>query len=471
MASPSFTVCDDLVDPLLAHLIGARVDAAHFVPETGLVVLSLYHKRHVLLGVGIGPIVAGIGTLPRLPLGRAPHDHPLVAAMRAHLVGARIRTCMYEDDQLWMTTAPHEESTDLPARLALEPRLHGAARLMTPAGATVSWPVHPRTILGPPTKNAPNVGSLGMDAIGTELVDRSDSYRIETYRRELGSILRKQTDRLHRRAAAVKSDLARLDDVPRLQKIGSLLLVQGKTIPRGARHAKLIDWDTNERVEVPLSPDKPAQEQAAAFFLKARRLQRGAAIMHQRLDDTEQAIAALKPLQNALSDASADWNALQELARRMHLAGLSVSMPTPVAPAKPRGQDERKPYHTFRSTNGRDIWVGRSGRDNDELVTRVARPHDLWLHAKNVPGAHVVVPLQKKQSCPADLLVDAATLAAHFSDARNETVTEVSYVERRFVRKPKKSAPGTVTTHHEKIIAVRIEKERLARLLRSKLET
>jgi predicted ribosome quality control (RQC) complex YloA/Tae2 family protein len=80
------------------------------------------------------------------------------------------------------------------------------------------------------------------------------------------------------------------------------------------------------------------------------------------------------------------------------------------------------------------------------------------------------VPLEKGTSCPPDVLVDAATLAAHFSDARDEAVCDVSYVERRYVRKPRGSAPGAVTYDHEKVLALRVEPERLARLLGSREE-
>lgn len=310
-----------------------------------------------------------------------------------------------------------------------------------------------------------------LEDAGEQLLASSDSYVLQTFHRELCAIVRKKRERLERRAHAVQQDLARLDDVPRLQKLGSLLVAQGKTIPRGARHAKLIDWETNESIAVDLAPDKPIQDQAAEFFQKARRLQRGADVMHKRLADTQKQISALEPFLTDLRDTPLDWNVLQSIAERMSSAGLQVHPPTPVLQPKHLGQDERKPYHTFGSTNGRQILVGRSGPDNDELVTRIARPHDLWLHAKNVTGAHVIVPLEKNRSCPPDVLVDAATLAAHFSEARHESVCEVSYVERRYVRKPRKSAPGAVTTQREKVIVVRIEKERLSRLLRSKFET
>ena len=114
--------------------------------------------------------------------------------------------------------------------------------------------------------------------------------------------------------------------------------------------------------------------------------------------------------------------------------------------------------------------VGRGAAHNDELTLHVARPRDLWLHAKNWTGAHVVVPLGKGMSCPPDLLVQAAHLAAHFSDARGERTVEVSYAPRRYVRKRKGSAPGAVVVDREKVLLLRKEPATLRRLLESEVD-
>jgi predicted ribosome quality control (RQC) complex YloA/Tae2 family protein len=87
------------------------------------------------------------------------------------------------------------------------------------------------------------------------------------------------------------------------------------------------------------------------------------------------------------------------------------------------------------------------------------------LHARGVTGAHVVVRLTKGKSCSPDTLVDAATLAAHFSDFRGEPTVDVLYTPRRFVHKRKGSPVGSVTLGSEKVIAVRVEPARLQRLL------
>jgi predicted ribosome quality control (RQC) complex YloA/Tae2 family protein len=77
----------------------------------------------------------------------------------------------------------------------------------------------------------------------------------------------------------------------------------------------------------------------------------------------------------------------------------------------------------------------------------------------------VIVPLEKSRVCPSDLLVDAAHLAAHFSGARGEGVVEVQHVPRRHLRKPRGSAPGLVVVDREKVTVLRVEPDRLARLL------
>jgi len=144
-----------------------------------------------------------------------------------------------------------------------------------------------------------------------------------------------------------------------------------------------------------------------------------------------------------------------------------------VAPSSERGGRARgpaqqaplPPYRTFLSSSGARILVGKGAEKNDELTWHVARPHHLWLHAKNRTGAHVIVPLQKGHSCPADLLVDAAHLAAHFSDARGEDLVEVQYASRRHLRKPRGSPPGLVVVDREKVMALRRQEELLRALL------
>ena len=135
-----------------------------------------------------------------------------------------------------------------------------------------------------------------------------------------------------------------------------------------------------------------------------------------------------------------------------------------------KGKAPRVPYIEYAGWHDRRILVGRGPKDNDTLTLQVAKPHDLWLHVRGVGGAHVVVPMDRGAQCPADLLVDAATLAAHHSDARGEATVEVTWVEKRHVRKPRKAPPGKVVFEREKVLTLRLEPARLERLLAARKE-
>ncbi|MGK3992313.1 NFACT RNA binding domain-containing protein [Sorangium sp. So ce1024] len=512
----------------VAGWVGARIDAAHANPATGLVALAVYAGARRVLGAGIGPRVAGAGVLPRVPRLRAGASHPLVAAMRAHLVGRSVLAIEVRRDAIAVVVGepkPAEEGGDdesgaeparapgarpapgaerapgarpgpgaerapgarpgpgaerAPgARLELAPGRRGEARLFDAAGGLIfRWPPQGGA---PPAEVAYPADPL---AAGAALVEASDAAAAAQEKAALARAVRARRAALERRAEAVRGDLGRLGSVARLQKTGQLLLAQGARVPRGAARALLDDWETGGTIEVALDPARPAKAQAEAFFARARRYQRGEAVMRARLAETERALEAVAALEADVAAAEARPEALEPLAQRARSLGVSRADLAGVGAAGGAGEPgaagargaraartaPRLPFHAYRSATGVAILVGRGAEDNDALTTKHARPHDLWLHAKGVAGSHVVVPLPKGASCPADVLVDAATLAAHFSDARGEAVCEVSYVQRRYVRKPRGSAPGAVTYDREKVIAVRIEPERLSRLLATKDE-
>lgn len=456
--------------PELLELVGARVDAAHACPDTGLVAIVAYAGEKRILGVGIGPDVVGVGWLPRLPRARAGASHPLVSAMRAHLVGHRVRGAGLDaTGAVWIAVAGPEGGE---ASISLTPKRRGAARVTAADGREiVSWP--PLGAPEPDNRRPRALTARDLTAEGERLADESDQKSVARAKSALLRAVKARAAALLRRLEAVRGDLARLGEVDRLQRTGRMLLAQASRVPRGASSATLDDWETGGTIAITLDPALPAKSQAERFFAKARRYQRGEAIMKRRLDEAARALAAVSTLAAEIdaldADAAAFASALDVLSARARALGVSGAPEASVA-ARPRASKpgERLPYTIYRSAGGRPILVGRGAADNDALTTKHARPHDLWLHAKGLAGAHVVVPLEKGESCPPDVLVDAATLAAHFSDARGELVCDVIHVERRYVRKLSKSAPGTVKLDREKITAVRVEPPRLERLLATK---
>lgn len=446
----------------LESLVGGRVESATLTPETGLVCLSVWTALGVLrLAVGVGPRVWGVGLAPREPSFRAPSRHPLVAALRAHVVGHRVRHVSYEPDDadLWLSVGD-ERAT---ARARLRPGAQGEVEVLDVEGARV---MHWR---GEPSRSPGLSVDDALEPAGATLVRASDTLAAELRRAALLKALESHARKLTRRAEAVTEDLSRLDSVEVLQRTGRLLLAQGSKIPRGATRYTLDDWETGGTLEVTLDPATPAKSQAEGYFQKARRIQRGEAVMWARLEATERAREATRALINVVRDVEeVTATSLKAWADEATALGLAQAATLP-----PRGRARaapRQPFIEYLGWREQRILVGRGAADNDKLTLRVARPQDLWLHARGAPGAHVVVPLLKGAECPQELLLDAATLAVHHSDLRGEASAEVTWAERRYVRKPKGSATGKVVVDRERVLPLRVEPERLARLLAARRE-
>jgi predicted ribosome quality control (RQC) complex YloA/Tae2 family protein len=255
--------------------------------------------------------------------------------------------------------------------------------------------------------------------------------------------------KLERLVEALARDLENARAASVKRKWADLLLAHLAEIPRGASSVTLADdFEGGVPITIALSPQRSAKDNAQRLYAEHKRLTRAAATIERRLTETRQKLFQLD-------------------------TAPAAPVPPPVARApgrKKAGSARAAPYREFQSLRGRAILVGRGADRNDELTFQVARGNDLWLHARDVPGAHVVVPLAGGASLDEETLVDAATLAAHHSNARGEAQVDVSYTLRKHVRKPPRTRPGLVTLSEAKTMRVRVEPERLARLLASRVD-
>ena len=240
------------------------------------------------------------------------------------------------------------------------------------------------------------------------------------------------------------------------------MIKRKREFPTGpSREARVPDWsrvdDEGRPAEVPiaLDPALSAAENAQRWLRRAKRYQAAAERIEARRVEVREELSRAESL---LSRAGSAQDAGQ-------LAAVEVEAPAP-APGRKARAAPRLPYRKFISQSGAPILVGRSARDNDALTLRVARGNDLWLHARGMQGAHVVVPGAGESPDPR-ALGDAALLAAHFSSARGQEGVEVAWTRCKHVRKPRGSAPGSVMVTQEKVLRVRLDEDRLASLLRT----
>lgn len=420
-------------------------------PEPGLLTLTCRaSNRDETLAIVTLPGSLEVGLLDRRPRGSTATTS--TTQLRHHVEGARI---------------DHVERSKRAIRVLLASREGELVLIAAPAKPYGAWWLRSNGDVVLRAPGAPSEAPAGEDRFvicdlddlrtrGVAVLKAHRDARLHQLRRALDRHLK----RLRKKRDAVLGDLARAEQAEELQEKASLLLAHSSRIPPGATFFEAPAWNEPSRlVRIELDPRATPAELGQRLFAQAKRLKRGLAVVPGRLATVETELGELEDLsRHALElEPAALESRLEEL-------GVSIAEPKERERRRRRGSP-RLPYREFSSADGTSIFVGRGAADNDQLTLRVARPQDLWLHARGVTGAHVVVRLDKGQTYSSETLVDAATLAAHFSDYRNETVVDVLYTPRRFVRKRRGSPIGSVTLERENVIAVRVEARRLERLL------
>ncbi len=312
-----------------------------------------------------------------------------------------------------------------------------------------------------------------LEGQGNALAQALSRDALERRRDELCRILDKACHRIERRRKAILEDLANIDRADARAAQAQWLIVEASRVPRGTSSLKGTDWSSGEplEVEIPLDPRLSAREQIEALFKRAKRLKVGGRIGQERLEQANKQATLIASTKNEIRRATSlgamvafAQEAKQGAPRDVSLSP-SVTDVVPTAAGRKTEIPKRVAFRTFLARSGMKIFVGKGAQDNDTLTLTMAKPNDLWLHAKARTGAHVVVPLQKGRTCPAEDLVDAAHLAAHFSDARDERAVDILYTPKRYVRKPKGSAPGAVVALREKVLPLRFDPALIQKLL------
>ncbi|MCX7751047.1 MAG: NFACT RNA binding domain-containing protein [Candidatus Bipolaricaulota bacterium] len=220
---------------------------------------------------------------------------------------------------------------------------------------------------------------------------------------------------------------------PALQSQADLILTRLGEIPRGVAEAVVEGFD-GQPVRLSLNPAVPPLAHAQALYARARKLRRRLEEVPARREKLQKEIARLQGLREALQadPALAPYLVQEE--------------------KSPRSEERVRAAPREVVHGGFRILVGRSAEENERIL-RLARPGDLWLHARGVPGAHVIVRTDGRP-VPEEVLRRAAELAAWHSRARGERKVEVSYTDVRYVRKPKGAPPGMVTLLREEVLVV-----------------
>ncbi len=273
------------------------------------------------------------------------------------------------------------------------------------------------------------------------------------------SRLRQRGRKLARLLKDLETDLERNRQAQGFKKYSDLLLAQASGLPAGRTSLRLADLFQPGRPEmtIPLEPRLTALQNATRYARQFRKSSRAIPRIQTRLEAVRQELATLEKQQEQLDRTTAP----AELAP-------APTPPDPIPSPAPPGtgprhspREEARPElsklaRRFVSSDGLTILVGRGNRQNDALTGKVAHGHDFWLHVAGYSGSHVVLRNPDRRSVPSEpSLLEAAQLAAYFSQARNAPRVEVHYTQKKFVSRPKGGKPGLVRLRRYQSVAVR----------------
>ena len=224
---------------------------------------------------------------------------------------------------------------------------------------------------------------------------------------------------------------------------GELLNTYGYSLPAGSSSADLENYYTGETVRVPLDPLLSPVENAKRYFERYTKLKRTRAALEELTIQVKAEIDQLRGIQNALEFAQTEGD-LAQIRQELEESGFIHKHTS----GKKKGSQKTpagKPLH-YVSSDGFDIYVGKNNIQNDELTFRFASASDIWFHANDMPGSHVILKADGKgfEEIPDRAFEEAAALAAYYSSGRSAGRVEIDYLERRNVKKPAGSRPGFV---------------------------
>ncbi len=268
--------------------------------------------------------------------------------------------------------------------------------------------------------------------------------------------LQVEIQRLERLAGNLKLDLEHVQREAEYRRYGDLITSHLGQLKTGMTEARVEDYYSGDQEEIviPLKPDLSPAENARRYFRQARKARDGRRAVEHRIAQTRKQLEEVKVIRGKLGDEPDEI--MLEYAYRACAKLKLVKSPAKTDASNRTRSRAKGDIHPRRylTTSGHLLLVGRNSREN-EVLTKSASPDDIWLHARDLGGSHVILRRVDKTQMPSrKTLYEAACLTAYFSKGRGSTTVPVDYTERRYVRKMKNGGPGQVKFTREKTLFV-----------------
>ncbi len=283
---------------------------------------------------------------------------------------------------------------------------------------------------------------LTLDSISKVLVlyySKKNQYtNIRQKSADLRKIISNHIERCAKKLDLQEKQLRDTEKKDKYKIYGELLHTYGYSAKDGDKSIEVINYYTNEPLTIPLDPTISASENAKKYFDKYNKLKRTAEALDTYLEQSRDELTLLQSIEAALNIAESEGD-LNDIRKELSDYGFIKKH---TSGKKSKHEAKSKPMH-FVDDNGFDIYVGKNNYQNDELTFKMATGNDWWFHAKKMPGSHVVVKCDGKE-LPDSTFEYAASLAAYYSNGRENEKVEIDYLQKKNVKKPAKAVAGFV---------------------------
>lgn len=270
------------------------------------------------------------------------------------------------------------------------------------------------------------------------MLDSDEKKELESTRAQVLRILEKKENRLLRQLSEWETQLDKAHKWEEYFHEGKLLQSRFFEVKKGMHSISIPDWNESMNPKtISLDPFKDPQENLAAIFKKAKKLQKGVPHLEDLVKKKREEIEQLRITMH-LAETTTDPLFLQQW------------LPSPEKTrekAEIKAYKEALPYKEFSSSTGIPIFVGKNGKANDKLTFQVAHGNDWWLHVSGMSGSHVII----RHPAPDHATIEEAmALAIEYSKAKNAGEAEVIVTQKKFVSKAPRGKPGQVQISQHK---------------------
>ncbi|MHC4840833.1 MAG: NFACT RNA binding domain-containing protein [Planctomycetota bacterium] len=316
-----------------------------------------------------------------------------------------------------------------------------------------------------------------LHAVSTFYDGQEDEQRHESLLHQCKTVLNRGRKAGDRRIKKLRKDINRARKNEQLKVQGELLKQVIGQVKRGDESVTAKDYETGAEVEIKLDPLLDPSENMERLFKKYKKGAVGEVKLGEQLEKIEAELQPLKALQQNL-DASSDLESLVKLAN----TGLMLELRKAHYPDefKPKRRPKKERVRSdipgkllpkrYASSDGLEIWVGKSDEGNDYLTTKLANGKDWFFHVQGYPGSHTILRTGGREDPPQESVLEAAELCVHFSKMKNAKRCDVHIAPIKYVSKPKGAKPGLVHVNRGKTIGLRREPARLERIMNARIK-